>query len=133
MAPSTSLPTNPNAGALYKLDATTGNVVWTQSFPYEYQFQGGTEMLGSPSVADGVVFASSNIRSYYGINATTGAFLWNFTDPDATEFIISAPIYVNGNLYIIDKFNIACLNATNGKVTWSIYTGDELYRFTRIC
>ena len=44
-------------------------------------------MLGSPSVADGMVFASANVRSYYGVNATTGDIVWNFTDPAATEFI----------------------------------------------
>ena len=32
------------------------------------------EMMGSPSVADGMVFASSDLRSYYGVNATTATF-----------------------------------------------------------
>ena len=117
----------PTAGALYKLDANSGALIWKQQLPYEYQFTGGTEMLGSPSVADGMVFASSDLRSYYGIDAATGDFVWNFTDPDAMEFIASSPIYVNGDLFIIDKFNIACLNSTNGHTIWSFYTGDELY------
>ncbi len=117
----------PTAGALYKLDANSGALIWKQQLPYEYQFTGGTEMLGSPSVANGMVFASSDLRSYYGIDAATGDFVWNFTDPDAMEFIVSSPIYVNGDLFIIDKFNIACLNATNGHTIWSFYTGDELY------
>jgi outer membrane protein assembly factor BamB len=117
----------PTAGALYKLDANTGAVIWKQQLPYEYQFTGGTEMLGSPSVAAGMVFASSNLRTYYGINATTGDIVWTFTDPDAMEFIVSSPIYVNGELFIVDKFNIACLNTTNGHTIWSFFTGDELY------
>ena len=74
-----------------------------------------------------MVFASSNLRDYYGINATTGDIVWTFTDPAATEFIYCSPIYVNGELFIIDKFNIACLNATNGHTIWSFFTGDELY------
>jgi outer membrane protein assembly factor BamB len=53
--------------------------------------------------------------------------MWNFTDPAATEFIYLAPIYVNGDVFIIDKYNIACLNATNGHTIWSFFTGDELY------
>ena len=57
----------------------------------------------------------------------TGNVTWNFTDPDASEFISSSPIYVNGQLFIIDKFNIACLDATNGHMIWTFYTGDELY------
>ena len=48
------------------------------------------------------------------------------TDPGASEFIISSPIYVNGQLFIIDKFNLACLNANNGHTIWSYFTGDEL-------
>ena len=117
----------PTAGALYKLDANSGALIWKQQLPYEYQFTGGTEMLGSPSVANGMVFASSDLRSYYGIDAATGDFVWNFTDPAAIEFIVSSPIYVNGDLFIIDKYNIACLNATNGHTIWSFFTGDELY------
>lgn len=84
-------------------------------------------MMGSPSVAAGMVFASANLRAYYGINATTGDIVWTFTDPAALEFIVSSPIYVNSELFIIDKFNIACVNATNGETIWSSFTGDELY------
>jgi outer membrane protein assembly factor BamB len=117
----------PTAGALYKLDANTGAVIWTLPLPYEYQYVGGDEMLGSPSVADGMVFASANLRNYYGINANTGDIVWNYSDPAAIEFIYCSPIYVNGELFIIDKFNIVCLNATNGHTFWSFFTGDELY------
>jgi outer membrane protein assembly factor BamB len=117
----------PISGALYKLDANFGALIWKQQLPYEYQYTGGTEMVGSPSIAKGMVFASSDLRSYYGIDAATGDFVWNFTDQAAIEFIVSSPIYVNGDLFIIDKYNIACLNATNGHIIWSFYTGDELY------
>jgi outer membrane protein assembly factor BamB len=117
----------PTAGALYKLDANTGAVIWKQQLPYEYQYVGGDEMLGSPSVADGMVFASANVRTYYGINANTGDIVWNYSDPAAIEFIYCSPIYVNGELFIIDKFNIVCINATNGHTFWSFFTGDELY------
>jgi outer membrane protein assembly factor BamB len=117
----------PTIGALYRLNSETGEVVWKQQLPYEYQFTGGNEMMGSPSVAAGMVFASSNLRTYYGINATTGEIVWTFTDPAAMEFIVSSPIYVNGELFIIDKFSITSLNATNGNTNWSFFTGDELY------
>jgi len=117
----------PTTAALYKLNANTGAVIWKQQLPYEHQFTGGTEMMGSPSVAAGMVFASSDLRTYYGINATTGDIVWTFTNPAAMEFIVSSPIYVNGELFIIDKFNIACVNAMNGHTIWSFFTGDELY------
>jgi outer membrane protein assembly factor BamB len=117
----------PTAGNLYKLDAKTGSLIWNLSLPYQYSFVGGTEMLGSPSVTAGMVFASSNWGAYYAVNASTGQVEWKFIDPEAIEFIVSSPIYVNGTVFIIDKFNIACLNATNGHTFWSTFTGDELY------
>jgi outer membrane protein assembly factor BamB len=117
----------PTAGALYKLDANTGAVIWKLPLPYQHSFVGGTEMLGSPSVAAGMVFASSDWGAYYAVNVTTGDVVWKFINPAAIEFIVSSPIYVNGELFIIDIFNIACLNATNGHILWSAYTGDELY------
>jgi len=114
-------------GVLYKLDAVSGALVWKQDLPFEYQFTGGSEMIGSPSVAAGMVFASATLRTYYGINANTGDIVWTFRDPDAMEFIVSSPIYVNGQLYIIDKFSMTSLNATTGYTNWSFFTGDELY------
>jgi outer membrane protein assembly factor BamB len=117
----------PETGVLYKVNANTGDVLWTQKLPYEYQFTGGNQMLASPSVAAGIVFTVANIRTYYGINEATGAYVWNFTDPTATEFVVLSPIYDNGQIYIIDKFDITSLNATTGEKIWSFFTGDELY------
>ncbi|MEM2108219.1 MAG: PQQ-binding-like beta-propeller repeat protein, partial [Candidatus Bathyarchaeia archaeon] len=117
----------PTTGALYKIEADSGRLIWKKTLPYNSVFTGGTDMFGSPSVADGIIFASSNLREYYGINATTGETIWTFTNPHAIEFIYSSPIYVNGQLFIINKFDITCLNATNGRTIWSAFTGDELY------
>ena len=117
----------PTAGALYKLEATGGRLLWKKSLEYQTQFTGGTDMLGTATVADGMVFASANMRTYYGIDVATGDTVWEFTNPSATEFIVSSPIYVDGKLFIIDKFDIACVNATNGERIWGSYTGDELY------
>jgi outer membrane protein assembly factor BamB len=116
----------PESAVLYKLDANSGGVMWKRTIPYEHQYQGGTEMLGTPSVANGMVFTSSNLRTYYAINAATGDVVWSYTNPSAGEFIISSPIYVDGQLFIIDKFNLACLDASNGHTIWSYFTGDEL-------
>jgi outer membrane protein assembly factor BamB len=117
----------PTSGMLYKLDAASGNVIWNLALPYQYSFIGGAEMLGSPSVAAGMVFASSNWGAYYAVNTATGKEVWHFIDKEAIEFIVSSPIYVNGGVVIIDKFDITYLNATNGKKIWNAYTGDELY------
>jgi eukaryotic-like serine/threonine-protein kinase len=88
----------PTTGVLFKLDAKNGGLIWSLPIPHEYQFTGGTEMMGSPSVADGMVFASADLRTYYGVNADTGEVAWVFTDPSAAEFIVSCPLYVDGDL-----------------------------------
>ena len=117
----------PTAGALYKIDAAGGGQIWKQQLQYEQQFTGGSDMQGTATVAAGMVFASANLRTFYGVNAANGDVVWTFTNPDATEFIVSSPIYLNGQLFVIDKFDIASLNATTGKKLWSSYSGDELY------
>jgi outer membrane protein assembly factor BamB len=114
-------------GALYKLSAGDGSLVWRLPLEYEHQFTGGTDMQGTPTVADGLVFVSANLRTYYGVDVASGEVVWNFTNPGATEFIVSSPIYLDGKLYVIDKFDIACLNATTGEKLWSSFSGDELY------
>jgi len=114
-------------GALYKLDAMSGAQIWKKEIPYEFQFTGGNQMLGSPSIADGMVFASASLRAYYAFDIATGEQRWKFSDPAAMEFIASSPLYVDGELFIINKFSITSLNAANGQPNWSSYTGDELY------
>jgi outer membrane protein assembly factor BamB len=117
----------PVSGGLYKLNAETGALMWKKNIPYETQFTGGTDMQSSPTVANGMVFASANLRTYYGINATTGDTIWTFTNPEATEFIVSSPIYLKGELFVVNKYNITCLSAADGDTVWTIFTGDEWY------
>jgi outer membrane protein assembly factor BamB len=117
----------PNTGTVYKLDAATGQIQWNFSIAYRPSFTGGNQMLGSPSVAEGKVFASSNWGDYYALDTTTGAEIWHFYDTTATEFIVSSPIWVNGKVYLIDKFDLACVDGSTGSAIWSKYTGDELY------
>ncbi|MCL2134830.1 MAG: PQQ-binding-like beta-propeller repeat protein [Candidatus Bathyarchaeota archaeon] len=117
----------PNSGTIFKLDALDGKFIWEQSLPYEYQFTGGCDMIGTPTVGDGKVFTSANMRTYYCLNAETGKVIWSFTNSVANEFIISSPIYVDNKLYIVDKFDITCLNALTGERIWNTFTGDEYY------
>ncbi len=61
---------------------------------------GGTDLHASPTVADGMVFTSSNAKEYYGINATTGKIEWTYRAEGAEEFILCSPIYKDGKLYL---------------------------------
>ena len=127
MVECSSLPKGPLSGGFYKLDANSGTVLWKKEIPYRPSFTGGNQMLGSPSVAVGRVFASSNWGDYYCFDTITGEMIWHFSNPTATEFIVSSPIYVDGTVLLIDKFDLNCVNITNGWSIWTKYTGDELY------
>jgi len=117
----------PDVGTIFKIDEETGELVWKKEIPYEHQFTGGTDMIGSPTVAAGMVFTPTNLRAYYCLNATNGNIIWNFSNPEANEFIVSSPIYLDGKVFIVDKFDITCLNASTGIKIWNTFTGDEYY------
>ncbi len=117
----------PDSGALYKLEASNGSVIWKKPLPYQPAFMEGTDMQASPTVAGGMVYASSDTSVYYGINATTGNTVWTLQDASSQEFIVCSTVYQEGKLYLIDKFSIVCVDALNGTQLWSTFIGDELY------
>ncbi len=117
----------PYIAALYKLEASNGSVIWEKPLPYQPTFMGGTDMMASPTVVDGMVYASSDTSIYYGINATTGDTIWTFEDASSQEFIICSTVYQDGKLYLIDKFSIVCVDAKTGISRWESFIGDELY------
>lgn len=117
----------PSSGVLYKLDANDGARVWEKTIPYNIGFMGGTDMHASPTVADGMVFVSSNAGTYYGINAVTGSTAWTYSNNASEEFILCSTVYNSGRLFLVDKFSIVCVDAKNGSSIWKAYLGDELY------
>ena len=116
----------PSSGGLYMLKATNGDLIRRITIPY-VQARRGTDIHSSPAVAEGMIFVASNKQTYYGINATTGHIIWNFTDPDAGEFIIASPIYHDGTVYLVDQFFIVAVDAFTGKVLWQSFVGTEFY------
>lgn len=115
----------PNIGALFKLDADNGTLIWQLELPYQMKAR-GTDMHASPTVADGMVFTSANKFEYYGVNATTGKIKWTYRNL-ADEFIVCSPAYHEGKLYLVDQFFIVCVNAIGGNPIWRSWLGAELY------
>lgn len=116
----------PSAGALYALDAEGGALVWNVSLPYAAASR-GTDLMASPSVGGGLVFAASNRQAYYGINASTGKVVWAYKDVNAMEPIICSPVYADGKVYLLDVFFVVCVDAVSGKPVWQTFLGSELY------
>jgi outer membrane protein assembly factor BamB len=117
----------PTTGVIYKLNATDGALLWQKSLPYVSTLSGGSDMYESPVYADGLVFVSSNCAPYYALNASTGDTVWQYGDPEARQFIVSSPVYENGQLIVVDHFAITSVNVQTGNVTWTSFLGDELY------
>jgi outer membrane protein assembly factor BamB len=116
----------PASAGLYMLNAANGNLIRRISLPYVLATR-GTDMHSSPAVASGMIFAASNKRMYYGINATTGNVAWTFKDDDAEEFIIASPINNNGRVFLVDQFFIVAVDAFTGRVLWQTFVGTEFY------
>jgi outer membrane protein assembly factor BamB len=83
------------------------------------------DMMSSPTVADGMVFAASNKLWRYGINASTGEIVWTYNNI-ATEFIVDTMAYYDGVLYFPDLSYVGAVNATNGETIWTSYLGEIL-------
>ncbi len=117
----------PIAGTLYKLNAQNGNLIWKKNIPYNIGFMGGTDLHSSPTVAEGKVFVGTNAGTYYSIDTATGNTFWTYNNTESEEFILCSPIYNNGKVFLVDKFSMVCVNATNGNRIWKTFLGDELY------
>ena len=117
----------PSTGALFKLNAADGSFIWKRELPYELIKTGGTDIHASPTVADGMVFTSSNVKRYYAINAASSDLEWTYQTSGMNEFLVCSPPYENGVLFIVDRYSIVGVNASTGKALWTTYLGEELY------
>jgi len=115
---------NDYAGSVIALNATTGAVVWHDTFK-------GESFPTSPAVAKGVVYigGSSPQTGYmYALNASTGAQEWHVTSgPGVTD-----PAYANGVVYYsVDGSSasglaqVRAIDASNGNVLWHTYSVSQ--------
>jgi outer membrane protein assembly factor BamB len=75
-------------GWVFAVDAATGTQRWTA--PLE------DRVLSAPAIANGVVYAHSEV-AIYALDAATGARLWRFVTPKGVQY--SSPTIANGLLY----------------------------------
>jgi outer membrane protein assembly factor BamB len=71
-------------------------------------FKTGNQIVSSPAVANGVVYATSTDDTVYALNATTGALLWSYV---TSTQIVGSPIVVNGHLYATDENTLYAFNS----------------------
>jgi len=84
---------------LYALNIKTGSAAWTQPFP-----QPLGQIVGSPTIANGVLYVTTESGNLVAYNAATGAQLWRHSFPLAGSKsgapIYGSPIVSNGVVYI---------------------------------
>ncbi len=97
---------------LYAVSASAPTLLWSYQFP--------SSTSNPPVFAYGVVYVSTNDNTLTALNATTGAVLWSFHDPDGgvkqilvgddgEVFLLVSPPY-NGHLL--------ALNTSTGALLW---------------
>jgi outer membrane protein assembly factor BamB len=103
-----------NNGDLCAFNGTTGTVVW------RYNSDGA---VGSPVVADGIVFAASNafipLNTFtgriYALNASNGKLLWDHSLRDS----VPSPTVASGIVYVGLGSNVSAFKSVDGSQLWN--------------
>lgn len=84
-----------------------------------WTYKTGGSVTSSPSLVDGVVYVGSLDRNLYALNATTGAFLWQYNTMERNDYVSSSPAVSNGVVYIGGlKNKIHAVDAYSGELLW---------------
>lgn len=116
-----------NPGLVHAVDVATGAVQWT------HEFAGSERIRSSPTVRDGVVYATAEIGTdvegetdvdVHALAADTGELLWSVTiDHAALEY--SSPAVADGTVYhrVIDECDgdtgLYAFDAATGEIEWT--------------
>ena len=96
------------SGALYKVDTTNGQVLWT--------YHPGSGMASDVVVADGVVYLRDNNGTVHAISAANKKQLWAKT---ATAAGLYGPAVAGGRLYYTTALALQALDAKSGDPVWA--------------
>jgi polyvinyl alcohol dehydrogenase (cytochrome) len=120
-------------GTLWKVDAETGQVVWSRSIS-EYNGIPGSISRTSPAYAHGMIFVGDLNGNMMGIDAGTGDLRW-ITELDANPnaIVTTSPVVHGNRLYIatsssgggvarsIFRGSMVALDARTGRILWQSF------------
>lgn len=107
-----------------RLDAKTGKVVWTHSYPgalIDNLNAGGPG--ATPTVAGDVVYTNGREGQLYCLKTSDGSVVWNVDLPEAYSLKVpewgftSSPLLIDG-LIVVDAGRLVALDAKTGKEVW---------------
>lgn len=97
----------------YCLDAKTGKKLWS--------YLTGGAVLGTPTVANGIVYVGSQDGFLYALDAKTGALRWRFA---SSVSFTAAPLIHEGVVYAPSQDGyIYALDARKGAMFWRAFAG----------
>jgi uncharacterized repeat protein (TIGR02543 family) len=103
-------------GKFYCLNATTGQVSWSQTL-----FT-GTYVWCSPAVANGLVYIGCNDQKLHALYTNNGTQKWEFETGNSVQ---SSPVVVDGVVYFgSNNGKLYALDAITGSFLWDITVGD---------
>jgi len=95
----------------------------TEFHGVKWQFKTDGPIVGSPAIANGVVFIGSTDGFIYAVEEETGKLKWKKNTPGQVN---SSPAVANGTVYVLDMRGIFhAFNAENGEQKWYFMTEFE--------
>ena len=107
-----------------RLDAATGDVVWTHSYPGEkvdHLNAGGPG--ATPTVAGDVVYTNGREGQLYCLKTSDGSVVWEIRLPETFDVELpdwgftTSPLLIDG-MIVVDAGRLVALDAKTGKTVW---------------
>ncbi len=102
---------------------------------WEWKAPADGKIYPTPAFADGKIYVAavqggslSSSGAVFCLDATTGAFVWNFDNEQSMKMVFCSPVVADGRVYIGEGFHedhdckMFCLDAKNGNKRWEFQT-----------
>ncbi len=120
-------------GRLWKLDADTGDIVWSRLIS-EYNGIPNSISRTSPSYGHGMIFVGDLNGNMMGIDAETGDRRWlTELDPNPNTIVTASPVILGNRIYIVTsssgggvprsifRGSMIALDARTGQIIWQTF------------